>query len=223
MLLGEQPDARADIGRRAARPQRHRQGQRAVDRALPRPAAARSARRVPARHASAGSTRCSALTTESGTRRASRPKARARTGSSWRSACSTAGTTTRTSARRSSGPGFLEGPVADLSLARIPPKASAVRRRQEGRRAAGYDGRVRRRRATRRSSRRSASRPKVARCSSSAAPTPDGRARPWTAARSRGSRVVVGPATRRAPSGVVRVGGDQELGNRVVDNMAFTI
>ena len=30
-------------------------------------------------------------------------------------------------------PGFLEGPVADLSLGRIPPKASRLRRRQEGR------------------------------------------------------------------------------------------
>ena len=39
-------------------------------------------------------------------------------------------------------PGFLEGPVADLALGRIPAKATAVRRREEGRRAAGLDGRV---------------------------------------------------------------------------------
>ena len=40
-------------------------------------------------------------------------------------------------------PGFLEGPVADLSIGRIPPQGAGLRRRQEGGRAAGLDGRVR--------------------------------------------------------------------------------
>ena len=51
MLAGEQPSAPRGRGRRrAAHPQRHRQGQRTVDRELPRPLGRRGARRVPRGH-----------------------------------------------------------------------------------------------------------------------------------------------------------------------------
>ena len=87
-------------------------------------------------------------TARSGTGRASRPKVPVRTASSWRSGSSTAGTTTRTSARRWTARGILDGPVADLSIGRIPGEGARLRRRQEGGRAAGLDRRVRHRRHT---------------------------------------------------------------------------
>ena len=104
-----------------------------------------------------------------------------------------------------------------------PAEGPAVRRREEGGRAAGHDGRVRGRghAADRRRGARAAGGPRGA--ARRAAGDADRHARRWTAARSRGSRAVGGTATRRAREGVVRVDGDQELGNRIVDNMAFTL
>ena len=51
----------------------------------------------------------------------------------------------------------------------------------------------------------------------------DGAHHDSTAARSRGSRAGAGRATHARAHGVVRVDGDTALGDRVVDNMAFTI
>ena len=121
-------------------------------------------------------------------------------------------------------PGYLEGPVADLSLGRIPPKGLpyvvgkkagappdstvvfevagiAADRRRGARAAGGPRGAARRARRRRRRS-----------------TLDDG---PPHVRAARGRPVDRRPSARA--EGVVRIEGDQELGNRIVDNMAFTI
>ena len=119
-------------------------------------------------------------------------------------------------------PGYLEGPVADLSLGRIPTEGTAVRGRQEGRRAAGstvvFEV--------------AGSPPIVA----AVQVPPEGRALLLDAPpaaptvtlgmdRRTFARLAGGRWTgdRARAEGVVRIEGDQALGDRVVDNMAFTI
>ncbi len=120
-------------------------------------------------------------------------------------------------------PGFLEGEVADLSLARIPPKGlgyivgkkagapagTTVAFVVEGHPAdhgrdlgsARGEGRAPRD-FSRRADRTHHDRPPHVRA-------PRGRS--------------LGRSPRACPNGVVRVEGDTDLGDRVVDNMAFTI
>ena len=198
MLLGEQPDAAAGRATRrtcattSARPTSSGSTSYRVARA--RRCSTSSARsRAPARRVA----RADAPTI--GTARASRRKARARTGSSWRSACSTAGTTTRTSARRSTSPGYLDGPVADLSIGRIPPKGLPY---VVGKKAGAPPGSTVVFDVTGDAAVVAAvqCRPKAGPCCSTAPPAnPTVDARRWTAARSRASRAAVGTATRRAP------------------------
>ena len=135
---------------------------------------------------------------------------------------STAGTTTRTSARRSTAPGFLEGPVADLSLARIPPKGLGYIVGKKAGAPAGstvvfvVEGS-----------------PEIV---AAISVPPEGRAvlldRAPTAPTARittdrrtFARLAGGRWTgaHAREHGVVRVEGDIALGDRVVDNMAFTI
>ena len=101
-------------------------------------------------------------------------------------------------------------------------KGSAVRRRQEGRRTAG------RRRSC---STVTGDTPIVATVGvgRSRRALPGGarrtrrRASRWTGGRSRASRAAAGPAIRRARAASLEIAGDVELGQRVVENLAFTL
>ena len=122
MLLGENAPLE-DIGARAVRPQRHRQVQRAVGRALPEPERRGDARRLPARHAAPARRAATRCPRRSGTRKASRRKGpgpyrqfmEIRVFDCWFH-----DQDIREALER---PGLLEGAAADLSVGRIPPKA----------------------------------------------------------------------------------------------------
>ena len=120
-------------------------------------------------------------------------------------------------------PGYLEGPVADLSLGRIPPKGLGYVVGKKAGAPPGTHRRVRSARAAadRRGDLGAPGRARgVARRRAPDDPTVRIATDRRTFARLAGGRWTGDQAREQ---GAVRVDGDTELGNRIVDNMAFTI